>query len=94
MKEVDGKYTLPGSSHPLTVKFADAKPAELAKFEARGTKRGAWEMGGGGGGGMGMGGMMGDGGGGKRHFQGGLGRGNVVSLTAKHRQADICIYNT
>lgn len=43
---VNGSITLPGSQHPLAVKFADAKPAELAKFDNRGTKRGAWEMGG------------------------------------------------
>ncbi|KAI8470888.1 MAG: hypothetical protein J3K34DRAFT_385032 [Monoraphidium minutum] len=64
MKAVDSKVTMPGGTHPLTVKFADAKPAELAKFEGRGTKRGAWD----GGGGMG---------GGKRQFMGGMGRGGM-----------------
>jgi len=43
---VNGKLTLPGSAHPVAVKFADAKPGELAKFEARGgTKRVGSELG-------------------------------------------------
>jgi hypothetical protein len=83
---VDGLVTLPGSSHALAVKFADAKPGELAKFEARaaGTKRGAGEMGGGAAGAAAMMGMMGGGGdgssGGKRQFMGGMGRGGMVRL--------------
>ncbi|GBF87652.1 hypothetical protein Rsub_00363 [Raphidocelis subcapitata] len=38
---VNGNITLPGSAHPMAVKFADAKPTELAKFEARGARRSA-----------------------------------------------------
>jgi hypothetical protein len=86
LRAIDGHATLEGGgAQPLTAKFADAKPAELAKFDGRGTKRGAWEMGMfGGGGGMGMGGGggmgMGDGGGGgpgggKRQY--GMGRGGM-----------------
>lgn len=71
MRAVDGKYTLPGSPHPVAVKFADAKPAELAKFEGRGTKRGAWEMGNP----ASLMSMMA--GGGKRQFMGGMGRGDM-----------------
>jgi hypothetical protein len=77
LKAVDQKATLPGGSHPITVKFADAKPAELAKFDGRGTKRGAWDggmMGGGGGGG-----------GGKRQFMGGMGRGGGMVGRAQAR---------
>lgn len=42
---VSGRERLPGGAHPMAVKFADAKPAELAKFEARGAaRRGAPEQ--------------------------------------------------
>jgi hypothetical protein len=86
LEAVNGVVTLPGSGHALAVKFADAKPGELAKFEARGTKRGAWEMGCGaaammgmiGAGGAGAGaGAVGGGGSGKRQFMGGMGRGGM-----------------
>lgn len=82
VKAIDGKYTMPGGPHALTVRFADAKPAELAKFEARGTKRGAWELGSIGGMGAMMGGGRGAGAGSKRQFMGGMGgmgRGDMVS---------------
>jgi hypothetical protein len=74
LQAVDGKVSLPGSGHAMAVKFADAKPGELAKFEARGTKRGAWEMG------AAMGGVVpaADSSGGKRQFMGGMGRGVMV----------------
>lgn len=71
MKAIDGQVTMPGSSHSLTVKFADAKPAELAKFDSRGTKRGAWDVGGGGGG--------------KRQFIGGMGRGGGMVSAERAR---------
>ena len=61
LRGVDGHATLPGGSHPIAVKFADAKPVELAKFEARGTKRNSWEMGTSGGGGVPGGGVPGGG---------------------------------
>ena len=76
---VNGAVTMPGSAHPMAVKFADAKPGELAKFEARGAKRsgaasgtdpgtpsaaGSGSGGGGGGGGGGPGSSVSGGGGG------------------------------
>jgi membrane protease subunit (stomatin/prohibitin family) len=38
---LDGKYTFPGANNSITVKFADAKPAELQRV---GGKRGGGEM--------------------------------------------------
>lgn len=75
---VHGSMTLPGSSHPLTVKWADAKPAEIAKFDSK--KRGAWDMMG-----MGMMGgmmnpMMGMGGGGGKRGRGGMVRAGAGAL--------------
>ena len=76
---VNGNVVMPGGTAPLTVKFADAKPSELAKLDGRGAKRGAWEMGGMGG----MMGMMGGGGGsGKRQM-----KGNMVRARLRWRRA-------